>query len=60
MRRVHCRRCWQTTAFLSKICTHCGEVDRFRVVRGLGELSVYIAACAVAIGLTLWIASNFF
>jgi len=60
MRLVHCRRCWQTTAFLSTMCTHCGEVDRFRVVRGLGELLVYIAAIGVGIVLTLWIASSFY
>jgi hypothetical protein len=58
MRYVHCRRCWQPTAFLTRSCTHCGEKDRGRVVRGLGELAVYLACGALAIGAAVWIATN--
>ncbi len=60
MRHVHCRRCWQPTPFLTKICTHCGEMDRGRVLRGLGELTVYLAGGALAIGVGVWIAITLF
>ncbi len=56
MRLVHCRRCFQATPLLTRCCTHCGEIDRFRVVRGFGEMLIYFAGGVLAIGLVVWIA----
>ena len=54
MRRVHCRKCWQLTPRLAKQCAHCGHVDELRRLQGLGELTIYIAGGAGAIGLLVW------
>lgn len=59
MRSVHCRRCFQLTPLLASSCTQCGYADRMRVFKGIGELLIYLASGAMAIGMVVYVASSF-
>lgn len=56
MRRVHCRKCWQSTPLLARQCTHCGHADAARRVQGLAELAAYVAGGAGTVVLLVWMA----
>jgi len=49
MSEVHCRRCWQPMPSVALRCPRCGDVDQFRVRRGVAKLLVFLAVTAMAL-----------
>jgi len=49
MSEVHCRRCWQPMPSVALRCPRCGDVDQFRVRRGVAKLMVFLVVTAIAL-----------
>ena len=56
MRQVHCSKCWQQNALLTRRCAYCGDFDKIRLGKGIAELLIYLAGGAAASGAVVWTA----